>query len=193
MQIPKQPRTKSPSDISEAHTDNPSSATDLNKQLAQDYSSYISDVNRSYAQAHLDQAKAYISYLDALQQEALKPGANPTVEYWKELLQAHGDAHAMVGAQAKYATASINHQSTYQKTLADSYAAYSQALRDIIEKLQNEIGQHNQKVADALKDALLKTDVGTASLPTLSLLYQGIRTMNAASTSTPSETALRRD
>jgi hypothetical protein len=181
MQIPKQPRTKAAAGYGEdaAVTQTAPMADNVDKKIQQDYSSYINNVNATYLQAQLNQAKAYLVYLETLQEQAKKTVSDPTLEYWQQLLQARGDTQAMTEARNKYAQASIDHQATYQKTFADAATAYSQATREVWEKLQSEVGQHNQEIADSLKDALLKTNVGTAQLPALSLLYQAIRSMGA--------------
>jgi hypothetical protein len=190
MQIPKQPRTKStaeqtsPESSASAQNGTPSSAQSANQQLQHDYSSYLSKVNASYLQAQLDQAKAYLTYLENLQERAVKPSSEASVEYWKEVLQAYGNTQAVADAQKKYALAHVDYQVTYQKALADAVTALSQATRDILEKLQKECTQHDQEIANSLKQVLLKIDVSTAQLPALSLLYQAIRTM---STTQPSE------
>jgi hypothetical protein len=189
MQIPKQPRTKSgardtagdetsSTNASRATDDTRTSAEDVNKVLQDSYSSYIKSLNSAHLQAQLDQAKAYLAYLETLQQQAPNPGSDPTLAYWQELVQAH-DVQTMAEAQKKYALASVDHQATSQKALADAATAYSKHTQDIWDKLQGEIARHNQEIADQLKDALLKIDVGPAHLPALSLLYQGLRSMSA--------------
>jgi hypothetical protein len=182
MQIPKQPRTRSTAgetaaeDTSATIRSEVAATEDLNKQVHDAYSSYVRSLNSSYLQAQLDQAKAYLDYVEMLQQ---KLGSRPALEYMQELVQAHGDAQATADAQKKYALASVDQHAAYQKALGDAAIAYSNSLRGVWEKLQSEIGQRNQEIAQSLKDALLKVDVGTAQLPALSLLYQGLRSMTA--------------
>jgi hypothetical protein len=185
MQIPKQPRTKPPAaevlppESKPAGSESsaaPWTAEDLNKELQQAYSSYVENVNSANLQAQLEHAKAYLSYLETVQQQ---PGSDPTLAYWKEILQAHDNTQAAADVQKRFAMASVERQASSQKTLADAVTAYSQTTRDIWDKLQRDVEQHNKEIADSLKDALLKVDVNTSNIPALSMLYQGIRTMSA--------------
>jgi len=194
MQIPKQPRTKPTAGEpdSESTGSQPNAlltAEDLNKKLQEEYSSYIKGVNSAYLQAQLDHAKAYLAYLETLQRQPVKSASDPTLELWKEILQAPGDAQAVADAQKKFASASVDQHAAYQKALVDAATAYSQSARDIWDKLQGEVGQHTKEIADTLKDALLKVDVSAASIPALSLLYQGLRTMSATAASEPAKSA----
>jgi hypothetical protein len=192
MQIPKQPRTKSTTAEPESgsagsQSNAPLTAAEMNKKLQEEYSSYVKGVNSAYLQAQLDQAKAYLDYLGTLHQHSPKSGTDPTLQYWREILQAEGDAQAATHAQKKFASASVDQHATYQKALVDATTAYSQSSQNIWDKLQSEVGQHNKEIADSLKDALLKVDVSTASIPALSLLYQGLRTMTPPSEPVKSE------
>ncbi len=186
MQIPKQPRTKPPAaevlppeSKPAENPGNPSSAPwtadQLNKELQQAYSSYVEKINSANLQAQLEHAKAYLSYLETLQQQ---PASDPALAYWRETLQAHDNTQATADAQKKFAMANVERQASSQKTLTDAVTAYSQTTRDIWDKLQRDVEQHNKEIADSLKDALLKVDVDTANIPALSMLYQGIRSMN---------------
>jgi len=187
MQIPKQPRTKSPApEVAQPEsqpTGNPSSvplsAEDLNKQLQQAYSSYVENINSANLSAQLEHAKAYLAYLETMQQYQAKSGSDPALEYWKEILQARDNTQASADAHRKFALANVERQATYQKAVTDAVMAYSQSTRDITDKLQSDVGQHAKEMADSLKDALVKVDVSTANIPALSLLYQSIRTMGA--------------
>jgi hypothetical protein len=194
MQIPKQPRTKS-SARDTADDETASSATtesgsasetraagadadaDVNKTLQDAYSSYVASVNSAHLQAQLEQAKAYLAYLESLQQQVPNPASDPTLAYWQSLVKAP-DMQAMADAQKTYALASADHQANSQKAVADAATAYSQNTREIWEKLQGEVERHNQNIAEQLKNALLKIDVSPAHLPALSLLYQGLRSMS---------------
>jgi hypothetical protein len=188
MQIPKQPRTKSPApEVSQPESQPagnqgsaPPAAEDLNKQLQQAYSSYLENINSANLHAQLEHAKAYLAYLETLQQHQTRSGSDPALEYWKEILQAHDNAQASADAHKKFAMASVEQQAAYQKILTDAVTAYSQSTREISDKLQSDVGQHAKEMADSLKDALVKADVSTANFPALSLLYQSIRTMGAA-------------
>ena len=57
-------------------------------------------------------------------------------------------------------------------------SGYLQQTKDIWERLQSEVARQNQEIANSLKDALLKVDVGPEHVPALSLLYQNIRTVS---------------
>lgn len=186
MQIPKQPRTKAsesvqPEDKSGAVSQSPAASTtdNLHKQLQEAYSSYIKNVTSANLSAQLELAKSYYAYLEKLQQPTTF-GSDPALEYLKEMIQAHGDTQAAADAQKKFALARVDQQAAYQKAVADAATVYLQSTRDIWEKLQSEVGQHNKEIANALKDVLLNTEVGPTSIPTLTLLYQSIKTMSTA-------------
>lgn len=194
MQIPKQPRTKSttgessPEGAAASQQGAASTSGDLGTDIQDAYAAYVKNVSSAHLQAQLDQAKAYLAYLESLQRQDAQFGSNPTLSYWQDLVRAGGDAQATADAQMKYTQASIDNQAAYQKALTEVPTAYSQSSRAIWETLQSQIAQHNQEIADSLKDALLKIDVSPANLPTLSLLYQGLRTMvatSAADTTSP--------
>jgi hypothetical protein len=191
-QIPKQPRTKAGGqDASTGESANATSAESrsdtrappeqLNKALQDAYSSYVRNLNSAQLQAELDRAKAYLSYLEALQQQATNPASHPALTYWQQLVQAR-DAHSVAEAQKQYVLASLEHQATIQRTAADASTSYLQQTKDIWERLQSEVAQQNQEIANSLKDALLKVDVGPEHVPALSLLYQSIRSVSAAPT-----------
>jgi hypothetical protein len=189
MQIPKQPRTKAsestesvqPEDKSAAVSQSPaaSATEDLHKQLQETYSSYLKNVTSANLNAQLELAKSYYAYLEKLQQPTTS-GSDPALEYLKEMIQAHGDTQAAADAQKKFALARVDQHAAYQKAVADAATVYLQSTRDIWEKLQSEVGQHNKEIANALKDVLLNTEVGPTSIPTLTLLYQSIKTMSTA-------------
>jgi CRISPR/Cas system CMR-associated protein Cmr5 small subunit len=196
MQIPKQPRTKSSAGATAAPTDNPASdqntpapstVEDVNKQLQQAYSSYVEKISSANLNAQLAQARAYLTYLETLQHRA-GSGPDPTLEYWNEILRVPDDATACADAHKKFAIASYEKEAIDQKTLADAATTYSQTTREIWDKLQSDVGQHNAEIADSLKNALLKADVNTANIPALSMLYQGLRTMSAKPTSDAAKT-----
>jgi len=113
MQIPKQPRTKSPApEVSQPESQPagnqgsaPPAAEDLNKQLQQAYSSYLENINSANLHAQLEHAKAYLAYLETLQQHQTRSGSDPALEYWKEILQAHDNAQASADAHKKFAMA----------------------------------------------------------------------------------------
>ncbi len=184
MQIPKQPRTKvvaeaSQPDAKPVATEAGSASTteELNGQLQQSYASYNESVNAATLQAQLDLAKAYLAYLEALQQQSASSGPDHTLEYWKEVLKAPDDVPAILDAHAKFALANVDRQSQFQKALIEASTVYSQNVRDIWAKLQSDMEKHNQEIADSLKDVLLKVNASAATIPALSLLYQNIRTM----------------
>ena len=137
----------------------------------------MKNLNSAQLQAQLDQAKAYLSYLEALQQQATNPASHPALTYWQQLIQAR-DAHSVAEAQKQYALASVEHQATTQRAAADASTSYLQQTKDIWERLQSEVARQNQEIANSLKDALLKVDVGPEHVPALSLLYQNIRTVS---------------
>jgi len=182
MQIPKQPRTKPPAPA-EAETQSgggqssASTTEDLNKQLQEAYSAYVRNINAASLHAHLEYAKAYLTYLNAVQQTPSDTAA--ALDFWKDILSGHDQAQAVGDAYKKAAQASIDQQVNMRKTLADAASAYSHATREVWEKLQDDLAQHNKEIGDALKEALLKVDVGPANLPALSLLYQSLRSMSA--------------
>jgi hypothetical protein len=179
MQIPKQPRTKAsesvqPEDKSGAVSQSPAASTtdNLHKQLQEAYSSYIKNVTSANLSAQLELAKSYYAYLEKLQQQPATSGSDPALEYLNEVIQAYGDSQAAADAQKKFALARVDQQAAYQKAVADAATVYLQSTRDIWEKLESEVGQHNKEIADALKDGLLNIEVGPGSIPTLTLLYQ---------------------
>src|SRR5262249_12242563 len=150
-----------------------STTEDLNKQLQEAYSAYVRNINAASLHAHLEYARAYLNYLQTVQQNPNDAAA--ALDFWKEILSGHDQTPAGGVVYKKAAQTSIDQQANKQKTLADAATAYSQTTREIWEKLQNDVTQHNKEIGDALKDALLKVDVGPANLPALSLLYQGLR------------------
>src|SRR5690242_13647718 len=106
MQIPKQPRTKSPAgealpEESVASQQGAATTTpdSLGKDIQNAYVAYLKNVSSAYLQAQLDQAKAYLSYLESLQQQAPQLGSDPALSYWQDLVRAVGDAQATADAQ----------------------------------------------------------------------------------------------
>jgi hypothetical protein len=189
-QIPKQPRTKAggqdastgesaDATSAAARIDSPTPPEHVNKALEDAYSSYVRNLNSAQLKAELDQAKAYLSYLEALQQQAINPASYPVVTYWQQLVQAR-DANSVAEAQKQYAMASVEHQATTQRAVADASTSYLQQTKDIWERLQGEVARQNQEIANSLKDALLKVNVGPEQVPALSALYQSIRSVSAA-------------
>ena len=96
-------------------------------------------------------SKAYLSYLEALQQQATNPASHPALTYWQQLIQAR-DAHSVAEAQKQYALASVEHQATTQRAAADASTSYLQQTKDIWERLQSEVARQNQEIANSLKD-----------------------------------------
>jgi hypothetical protein len=193
--IPKQPRSKPASSENIQDSSKPdsqsgttASGSDPNTQLQRACSSYLENVNSASLDAHIELAKAYLSYLETIQQLKTK-ATEPAVEYWKELIQARNDAQAISDAHKKFTYASLDSQTSHQKTFADAVTTYDQQTRDIWNKLQRDVGEHNQAIADELKEALLKTDVRTADISTLSLLYQYLTTMGANRTGNTSSSS----
>jgi spore germination protein GerM len=189
-QIPKQPRTKAggqdaptggraDATSAQPRTDLPAPPEDVNKALQNAYSSYVRSLNSAQLQAQLDQAKAYLSYLEALQQQVTNSASHPALSYLQQLVQAR-DTHSVAEAQKRYALASVEQQATAQKAAADASTSYLQQTKEIWERLQSEVARQNQQIANSLKDALLDLDVGPESAPVLSLLYQSIRSMSTA-------------
>ncbi|MBR0820274.1 hypothetical protein [Bradyrhizobium liaoningense] len=196
MQIPKQPRSKSSAGPASASTENPasdqnppapSSVEDANKQLQEAYSSYVEKVNSANLNAQLEQTRAYLTYLETIQDRA-GSSPDPTLKYWKELLRVPADAAAAADAHKSFAMASYEKGAVDQKTLADAATTYAQAVNEIWNKLQSDIRQHNAEMADSLKNALLRADVNSASVPALSMLYQGLRTMSGTPSSDAANT-----
>ena len=192
-QIPRQPRTKvGAADAGETsagesagatsaapRTDSPAPPEHLDKALQDAYSSYVKTLTSAQLQAQLDHAKAYLSYLETLQQQTTSPASNPALIYWQQLVQAH-DTHAVAEAQRQYALASVDHQATSQRAAADASTSYLQQTKGIWEGLRSEVARQNQEIADTLKDALLKIDVGPEHVPALSLIYQSLRFVSTA-------------
>jgi hypothetical protein len=183
MQIPKQPRTKSPSvEAAPQREASPGGAApkadDVNQHLQQAYASYVENINSANLRAQLEHAKTYLAYVERLQQEA-QLGSNPLLDYYKEVVQAYDDKQASADAHKKFALASIERHAAAQKAVTDAATAYAQKAREISEKLQSEVGQHCNEMAESLKDALVNVNVSTAHVPALSLLYQSLRTMSA--------------
>ncbi|MEI9989088.1 MAG: hypothetical protein WDM86_03535 [Rhizomicrobium sp.] len=164
------------------------SLQDLNEQIQQAYKGYAEELNSAYADAQTAHAKAYLAYLDALHQ-IVQPGRDPTLEYWKAVLQAPQDAQATLDAHHKFLVAAADQQTTSQKAVASAATSYTQAIHEIGEQLQNDVKQHNTTIANTLKDAVLNANFNVADIPVLSAFYQGIRATSAApesDTSTPS-------
>ena len=183
MQIPKQPRTRSPS-AGTSQDDAPSSVQStapqkVNQNIEHTYRASVEGIKSAYLDSQKEYLAAYLAFLESLQQAA-KANPDPILEYVSDLTRAQSDAHATAEAHRKFVLSHVDRQVSDQKALIDAATAYSQSLRESYAKLEEQVRQHNQSIAEALKEALLKMDVRTGDVPLLALLFQGLRIMSAA-------------
>jgi hypothetical protein len=194
MTIPKQPRTKASApkpaaaasaavaaaaDTAAAAADAATAAADAGAELTQqvqDASTGAAQaLGAAYLEAHRQQVAAYLSWLEQLGQsakDAPKAAAMGAMPSQKDLA-------ATTEAHRNYLLAQVDQHVAGQKAMLEAAASYVQAMKDTQDKLDEHVRQHNQAVADALKDALVKTEVRPDNVQSLALLYQGLRSMGA--------------
>jgi hypothetical protein len=186
MQIPRQPRAN-PVPAEETSTDiqSPDKQEDIekpyqgiNELLQLMTKTYSERMQETYLEAQKNYVQAVFSYLGAVQGEQEKLNQISALGYLKELWDAQTNPQAIMNAQSKYWSTFADQQTSSQKILTDSAMKYWQNVREIWEKLQREIEQQNDSIANTLKEALLGLNVRSSDIPVLGLLYQSLKTMS---------------
>src|SRR5262245_51050394 len=157
MQIPKQPRTNTPSAENsqpEEGASNPASP-ESNETVKHAYQASVEGIKSAYLDAQREQLAAYLAFLEALQQTA-KARPDAILEYLSDLARAQSDAQGTAEAHRKFFMTHAERQGADQKTLIDAATAYSQSLRDSYTKIEQQVRQQNQAMAEELKEAMKK-------------------------------------
>jgi hypothetical protein len=156
---------------------------ELHRAIHDAYKSYWDKISSGYLDAQREQTSAYLNYLGSLQQAA-KTNTDAAIATHRAAV-AGTDGQAAAETQRKTLMSTIDQQAAGEKSTVEAAAAYAQSVREIYEKLQEDAKQHGQAVADAFKDALLKTEVDVRDIPSLALLYQTLVALQAASKTPP--------
>ncbi len=180
MTIPKQPRPKSEvADDAPTRSEAAAAKQDAGELLQQLNKSYWEQIQAAQLDAQKDYVQAVLNYVEALQREQEKSARMSGAGYWKEVWDSYQSSpQSVADLQRNYWLAALDQHTSSQKALSEAATAYSQRLREISEKLQSLMERQNTAVASSLKDILLRLDVRPADIPTLNLLYHGLRTMS---------------
>jgi hypothetical protein len=176
MTIPRQPRTKASSPAAASRAAEPAAEADkaykASADLQQASAGASEAIGTAYLNAHKEQVVAYVGWLEKLIASA---GAGTAPEAYAGAAPA--DVEAATQAHRNYLLAHVDQQVAGQKALLEAASTYVQALKESQDRLDEQVRQHNQGVADALKDALVKTDVRPDNVQSLALLYHALTTM----------------
>jgi len=152
-----------------AHAEAATGAAETTQEVHRASAEAVEAINIAYLNAYKEQVGAYLAWIEKLMASTKGTpvySAQPTV----------GVVEA-AEAYRTYLLAQLDQQVAVQKAVLEGAPSYVQALKESQDKLEERVRQHSGAMADALKDALVKTEVRPDNVQALAVMYHALRTM----------------